>query len=886
MSDTPNLLSWKDLVKRAANQDIVASPSNVNIILRQHPDLRGHIVWNEVSKTIEVKGGILLESFKTARVESIVAAVQDYMSAQHEINVPYQDIMRRVIMTARDNPYDPLKDYLTKTIQWDGTPRIDNWLSTYCGVEDTPYSRAVGRKWMIALVARGIKPGVKVDNVLIMEASGGVGKCLGRGTPVLMFDGSIKPVEQVCDGDLLMGPDSLPRRVRMTTKGVGPLRKIVPIKGDAWVCNDKHVLTVVKEIDGETIDVPISECYSSTLPSSDKPQTYVRGNRDNYRVSAKNRSIRETTFFKTKEDIDKIKDLVSKKSIQSVAKDLGVSFGTVRNALHREPDKQQEHFKFNKNSVVRQIRSGVEFLPKDLPIDPYLIGLWLGDGASAAPRITSIDNEIITFCQNIGHLYNVDVAVKPIKRKEHIKQISFTTGTKKGQLRISRNVIRTFLKTLIVNGEKRIPRDYLVNSREKRLALLAGLVDTDGHMSNGGYSITTKFPGLRDDILFLTRSLGFAAYSKDKHIKKYPDRVYYNVGISGDISVVPCLLPRKQAKPRKQVKNVLKTGFEIQDAGEGEFFGFELDGDGRFLLGDFTVTHNSTIFETLGGEWFCDTAIDIGNKDSQMLAGQYWIIEMAELVSLKRAGHNALKHFISSRKDKFRPPYGASIEESPRRCLLVGTTNETAFLTDDTGNRKYWCVSSSYTKEGIASLKRDRDNLLAEAVAAYNNNEIWYFPYDEIHVTEAEAEQRMVETPVRIRVQEWWYGLKESERPNVVTTLEVAEQALEAKASQIVKDHGLLTEIGHELKKMGFANKRDSKPNEEKKRTYMYYASEKLLKAPVVPRRRYGMPGQTQQSNDSGKARDFVASKMGNKVVPINSSVTLPPPPDIPPMPK
>src|SRR5262249_47722751 len=72
----------------------------------------------------------------------------------------------------------------------------------------------------------------------LLAAATGAGKCLGEGTPVLMFDGTIKPVEKIAVGELLMGPDSKPRRVLSTAEGVGQLYKVTPTKGDSYVVND------------------------------------------------------------------------------------------------------------------------------------------------------------------------------------------------------------------------------------------------------------------------------------------------------------------------------------------------------------------------------------------------------------------------------------------------------------------------------------------------------------------------------------------------------------------------------------------------------------------------------------------------------------------------
>ena len=84
---------------------------------------------------------------------------------------------------------------------------------------------------------------LKNDLILVGAASGG-GKCLGRDTPVLMFDGSVKMVQDIQVGDVLMGPDSGPRNVIKLGKGIGPLFRIKPIKGDSWVCNDAHILSL------------------------------------------------------------------------------------------------------------------------------------------------------------------------------------------------------------------------------------------------------------------------------------------------------------------------------------------------------------------------------------------------------------------------------------------------------------------------------------------------------------------------------------------------------------------------------------------------------------------------------------------------------------------
>lgn len=95
----------------------------------------------------------------------------------------------------------------------------------------------------------------------------------------------------------------------------------------------------------------------------------------------------------------------------------------------------------------------------------------------------------------------------------------------------------------------------------------------------------------------MCRSLGFAAYCKIKPKKCCNNgkiNNYYDITISGDLTKIPVVLPRKKAKKRLISKNPLHVGFRIEDNGYGNYYGFTLDGNGRFLLGDFTITHNTS----------------------------------------------------------------------------------------------------------------------------------------------------------------------------------------------------------------------------------------------------------------------------------------------------
>lgn len=342
---------------------------------------------------------------------------------------------------------------------------------------------------------------------------GGDVGCHGRGEKILLYDGSVKNVEDIVVGDSLMGWDGTPREVLGLSSGIGELVTLIPIKGDPLVLNMDHILTLVRtnshpsradsRLNGQIIDISIRELLS-----------------------------KNKTF--------------------------------------------QDSFKL--------FRSGAPFSEKKLPVDPYLLGVLLGDGCLRYRRfsITTPDEEILSYveraCSYSRRFINTSKCPGIV-----VKDLSVESGVKMLGLKDS------------LSGNKFIPTEYKTGSRTQRLEILAGLLDTDGCLSNGTYDYVSKSLVLANDVAFVARSLGLAAYIKPCHKGCQTGAVglYYRVHISGHVSIIPCKVPRKIAPERRQKKDVLRTGFSISPRGVGEFFGFTLSGDGRFLMGDFTVTHNT-----------------------------------------------------------------------------------------------------------------------------------------------------------------------------------------------------------------------------------------------------------------------------------------------------
>ena len=141
--------------------------------------------------------------------------------------------------------------------------------------------------------------------------------------------------------------------------------------------------------------------------------------------------------------------------------------------------------------------------------------------------------------------------------------------------------------------------------------------------------------------------------------------------------------------------------------------------------------------------WFGDTPFDIGNKDAFINLHGKWIYELAECEALKKASDDARKAFITSRHDRYRKPFGRLAEDHPRQVVFVATTNGTEILTDPTGARRFWTVLVG--RPDVEGLRRDRDQLFAEALIRYRTGEPWHL--DAEHAALLVEAQRQFEVP-------------------------------------------------------------------------------------------------------------------------------------------
>jgi len=364
-----------------------------------------------------------------------------------------------------------------------------------------------------------VTSGWQPSDLVIIAARPGMGKCLAKGTKVVLFDGTLRNVEDVRVGDLLMGDDSTPRRVLSLARGRENMYWVRQKKGDDYRVNESHILSLKRSRN----EGP--HCHGDVL------------------------------------------------NIE------------VRDWLAKGP-------KFQSN--YKGYKVAVEFAEKAVPLDPYFLGVWLGDGASGNCRITGQDTEIIDYLHEYAEEIGMQVTTGVVANR--CNSYGITRGRQGGN--IAEYSVQDELRQLGVLHNKHIPQQYLVNSTEYRLRLLAGLIDSDGHLNvvSNGYEITRKNEGLARQVKFLCDSLGFrtALTKKRAVISKigYESEVW-RVRFYGDVDKIPVRVARKKANPWASPVDWRMTGIAVEFDKEDDYYGFEIDGNHLFLLADCTVTHNT-----------------------------------------------------------------------------------------------------------------------------------------------------------------------------------------------------------------------------------------------------------------------------------------------------
>lgn len=380
--------------------------------------------------------------------------------------------------------------------------------------------------------------GFQKSDLIIVAARPSMGKCLGKGTKVLMYDGSVKKVEDVKTGDLLMGDDSTPRKVLSLARGKEMMYRVRQKHGMDYRVNESHILS---------------------LKRSRNEGPHKKG------------------------------DVVNVE---------------IRDYLNKSP-KWKTNYKGYKTAV--------EFEYKDVPIDPYLLGLWLGDGKSDSARIYTQDEEVVEFFNEYAEASNQFVSV--YQEKDKCPAYTITGGRSQSA---RDNSFQSKLRGLGVLQNKHIPQVYISNNRSVRLQLLAGLIDSDGFVNaghGGTIEIISKYENLARQIKFICDTLGYRTSLKKKRASISSigfESEVWRVRFNGNVDEIPTRIKRKKRKEWTDGRDWRVTGISVEPDMVDEYYGFVIDGNHLFLLEDCTVTHNTAFALSLARNAAIDHKAPIG----------------------------------------------------------------------------------------------------------------------------------------------------------------------------------------------------------------------------------------------------------------------------------
>jgi superfamily II DNA or RNA helicase len=379
----------------------------------------------------------------------------------------------------------------------------------------------------------------------------GVGKCCGPHTNVLMWAGGYKLAKDVVNGDLLIGDDSTPRTVLSTCTGREQMYKIKQTKGTDYTVNEPHILSL--KISGHKESNWYENKKQWQVGWFDRTEMQYRIEKFGMSYRNKEEAFGAMKAFRDTIDDDNILDI------------------TVKDYLTLNKETQV---------VLKGFKVGVDFPEQEVLLDPYVLGAWL-----SSSQITTNDEDIVSYIRNYCDENEFRLHQNPSDDGTMHYRIN-------DDLKSPENGFTQQLRGLNVLDNKHIPSQYLQNSRDVRLSLLAGVIDADGCQSRNCLEIFQKNERLSEDISYLARSLGF--FVSHEAVQRGREGTYYKNVISGaGLEDIPVLLARKKCVAHSQENDVMVTDITIEALGEGDYCGFTIDGNRRFLIEDFTVTHNT-----------------------------------------------------------------------------------------------------------------------------------------------------------------------------------------------------------------------------------------------------------------------------------------------------
>ena len=454
--------------------------------------------------------------------------------------------------------------------------------------------------------------------------------CIDPDTPVLMWNSTIKKAKNVLVGDKLVGDDGLVRNVLRTINGEDMMFKISNGNMENYIVNNNHILTL---------------CFSEhkTIRWKDSSKCWLMNYLDINTKTIKSKR-KGTSLISDSKHFNKSK--LSKDDALLMMKEFADSIPNtcIIDINIQEYLKLPSSVKRNLKGVLNQ--SVINWPEHKVDIDPYILGSWLGDGMSDCHAFTSIDSEIIKswsiwldsigcevkHCENyndhegctyyirrkgshrnsddyaLGDANHTSVECKGCQTSNHKSEAcDWVFENKKtdtvecrglrsdGRPTKNLNPFKEIMKKNHLFKNKHIPVAYVYNSEETRLQILAGMIDTDGSLkkTKNQYRFEifqcTERKHLLESFRIIAGSLGYRA----KIFKQQKNMLTLSISGYG-LEKIPTRLPRKQIKtPITYTMNSMIHSIKVTPIGKGKFCGWSVDKNERFLLGDFTITHNS-----------------------------------------------------------------------------------------------------------------------------------------------------------------------------------------------------------------------------------------------------------------------------------------------------
>lgn len=384
----------------------------------------------------------------------------------------------------------------------------------------------------------------------------------------------------------------------------------------------------------------------------------------------------------------------------------------------------------------RGYKSGsIPYKENAVKIAPYLLGAWLGDGTSVFPQITTPDEEIKQYLREYADSHGMRISINGERGQTQTLRLAKVGGLT--------NPLTEALREYDLIDNKHIPQEYISNSEDVRLEVLAGLLDTDGHLERNGYEIIQKSKTLARQIKYVADTLGFRTSISTKKAKIYDKDCgeVYRIFINGDTWRIPCKVARKKVKREDVSKNKdwHLSQLSIKSVGVGDWCGICLDGNQRYLHSDGTVTHNSgksfnaaTFIERLTFEKKNDVAHKILYARYTMTSAHISVIpEMTEKIELDGTG----KYFETKKQDVVNLMTGSTImfrgiktSSGVQTAKLKSIHGITTFVCDEA---EEWTSESDFEKMMLSIRMKGIQNRVIIIMNPTDSNHFIYKRYIE-----------------------------------------------------------------------------------------------------------------------------------------------------------